>query len=54
MMHEKDYLAPLDPDMLAAYASGNYKVAYDESNDIWALGQITRHHNSVLHFQRGF
>ena len=40
MMRENDYFAPLDPDLLTAYATNNGNVTYEETNDIWALGNL--------------
>jgi hypothetical protein len=41
MTHEKDFLAPLEPDLLTAFAFGNHNVSFEESGDVWALGITT-------------
>ena len=53
MMREKDYLAPLDPDLLTAFAGAATSAPFEESADVWALGLLTRHHDALLHLQRG-
>lgn len=50
MLHEKDFLAPLDPDLMIAFAGKVDKAVVDESSDMWALGKFIRHNNSLLSF----
>ena len=38
MLREKDYFAPLDPNLMAAYEKNNYDVSYESADDVWALG----------------
>lgn len=38
MLHESEYLAPLDPDLLAKLEQKINYVQYHESADIWAFG----------------
>jgi len=41
MMHEKDFLAPIEPDLLTALAFGNHNSTFEEPGDVWALGITT-------------
>ena len=41
MVQEKDFLAPLDADLLTALAFDNHNVTFEESSDVWALGITT-------------
>ena len=50
MMVESDYLAPLDPDLLAKFDQQVTSIQYHESSDVWALGLFIRYHHSLLHF----
>ena len=38
MLREKDYLAPLDPNLMQTYEKNNYEVGYESADDVWALG----------------
>ena len=38
MLREKDYFAPLDPNMMQAYSLNNFDLIYESSDDVWALG----------------
>lgn len=38
MLREKDFFAPLDPNMIQAYADNKYNGNYESSDDVWALG----------------
>jgi len=38
MLREKDYLAPLDPNLMQTYEKNNYDVVYESADDVWALG----------------
>ena len=51
MLHENEYLAPLDPDLLARLEQKVNYVQYHESSDIWAFGKLNRHHAALLYLQ---
>lgn len=38
MLAEKDYYAPLAPELLRAYEQNNHDVQFENADDIWALG----------------
>lgn len=38
MLVDKDFYAPLDPELLKSYSENNHQVQYDTADDIWALG----------------
>lgn len=38
MLFEKDFYAPLTPELLRAYEQNNHEVQYEPADDIWALG----------------
>lgn len=38
MLVEKDFYAPLDPELLKAYSENNHQIQYEQADDIWALG----------------
>ena len=53
MLANPNYYAPLDPEALSSFASKSKSVVFDESSDIWALGEFTRNNNSLFYFQGG-
>ena len=49
MLHESEYLAPLDPDLLSKLEQKSSYVQYHEAADMWAFGKLMRYNNVVLH-----
>lgn len=49
MLHESEYLAPLDPELLSKLEQKVNYVQYHESADVWAFGRLIRYNDAVLH-----
>jgi len=38
LLHDKDALCPLDPNLMKNYEKKNYNIIYESHDDVWALG----------------